>query len=49
MPEQLPNLRLPAFQAPMFLQSGPAMVIASCRAGVVGSFPSMNARTLEHL
>ncbi len=33
----------------MFLQSGPEMVIASCRAGVVGSFPSMNARTTEDL
>jgi nitronate monooxygenase len=33
----------------MFLQSGPAMVIASCRAGIVGSFPSFNARTVEEL
>jgi nitronate monooxygenase len=33
----------------MFLQSGPEMVIASCRAGIVGSFPSVNARTLEDL
>jgi nitronate monooxygenase len=33
----------------MFLQSGPEMVIASCRAGVVGSFPSMNARSGEEL
>ncbi len=45
----LPNLKIPAFQAPMFLQSGPAMVIASCRAGVVGSFPSLNARSLSDL
>jgi nitronate monooxygenase len=49
MAETLPNLRIPAFQAPMFLQSGPDMVIASCRAGIVGSFPSMNARTVEDL
>ena len=33
----------------MFLQSGPDMVIASCRAGIVGSFPSVNARTLDDL
>jgi nitronate monooxygenase len=45
----LSRLRIPAFQAPMFLQSGPDMVIASCRAGIVGSFPSLNARTLEDL
>jgi nitronate monooxygenase len=33
----------------MFLQSGPEMVIASCKAGIVGSFPSLNARTLDDL
>ena len=43
------RLRLPIIQAPMFLLSGPEMVIASCRAGIVGSFPSPNARTLEDL
>ncbi|WP_288364252.1 nitronate monooxygenase [uncultured Spongiibacter sp.] len=43
------NLRLPIIQAPMFLLSGPEMVIASCRAGIVGSFPSPNARTVEDL
>ncbi|MEP1471125.1 MAG: nitronate monooxygenase [Halieaceae bacterium] len=43
------NLRLPLFQAPMFLQSGPAMVIAACRAGILGSFPSPNARTVQQL
>ncbi|MBT8114731.1 MAG: nitronate monooxygenase [Arenicella sp.] len=48
MPETL-NLRLPVFQAPMFLISGPEMVIASCEAGIVGSFPAPNARTLEDL
>lgn len=45
----LTKLRLPVIQAPLFLLSGPAMVIASCRAGIVGSFPSPNARTLEIL
>lgn len=43
------RLRVPVFQAPMFLQSGPRMVIAACRAGIVGSFPSVNARSLEDL
>lgn len=43
------NLRLPLIQAPMFLQSCPAMVIAACRAGVVGSFPSPNCRTTDDL
>jgi nitronate monooxygenase len=47
--DSLARLRLPVFQAPMFLQSGPDMVIASCRAGIVGSFPSFNARSLEDL
>ncbi len=43
------RLRLPVIQAPMFLLSGPEMVVASCRAGIVGSFPSPNARTTEQL
>ena len=42
-------LRLPVIQAPMFLISGPEMVIASCKAGVVGSFPTPNTRTTEQL
>lgn len=43
------QLRLPVIQAPMFLISGPEMVIASCKSGIVGSFPAPNARTLEEL
>ncbi len=43
------NLRLPLIQAPMFLLSGPAMVIAACKAGVVGSFPTPNCRTTATL
>ncbi|QUM74029.1 NAD(P)H-dependent flavin oxidoreductase [Sphingopyxis granuli] len=39
------QLRLPVVAAPMFLVSGPELVIAACKAGVVGSFPTMNART----
>lgn len=41
------QLRLPVIVAPMFLVSGPDLVIAGCKAGVVGSFPSANARTAE--
>lgn len=37
--------RLPVFAAPMFLVSGPELVIGSCRAGIIGAFPSHNART----
>ncbi|WP_067701654.1 NAD(P)H-dependent flavin oxidoreductase [Nocardia jejuensis] len=39
------RLRLPAVASPMFIVSGPELVIAQSRAGVVGSFPSLNART----
>lgn len=49
MPRDFSQLRIPVFQAPMFLQSGPAMVIACCKAGIVGTFPSVNARTTEEL
>ncbi|EKT79184.1 dioxygenase, partial [Rhodococcus opacus M213] len=38
------RLRLPAVASPMFIVSGPELVIAQCAAGVVGSFPSLNAR-----
>jgi len=41
------NLRLPLVAAPMFLVSGPDMVLASCRSGVIGSFPGPNCRTIE--
>ncbi len=43
------RLRLPLIAAPMFLVSGPALVTAACRAGVVGSFPTANCRTVEEL
>lgn len=42
-------LRLPLIAAPMFLVSGPDLVIAACRAGIVGSFPTPNCRTLDDL
>lgn len=43
------NLVLPAIGAPMFLISGPDMVIAQARSGIIGSFPTPNARTPEIL
>ncbi len=43
------RLRLPVFAAPMFLVSGPDLVIEACREGVIGAFPSLNARPLETL
>ncbi|MEC8514985.1 MAG: nitronate monooxygenase family protein [Pseudomonadota bacterium] len=43
------RLRLPLVAAPMFLASGPELVLACCRAGIVGSFPAKNPRTLDGL
>jgi len=43
------KLSLPLFSAPMFLVSGPDMVSAACKAGVVGSFPTLNARPVSLL
>ncbi|HEY8538710.1 MAG TPA: nitronate monooxygenase family protein [Steroidobacteraceae bacterium] len=43
------NLRIPVIAAPMFLVSGLDLVIAQCRAGIVGSFPSLNARPASQL
>lgn len=42
-------LRLPVFAAPMFLISGPELVLAACRAGIVGAFPTPNARPIDVL
>ena len=41
------SLRLPAMAAPMFLVSGPKLVIETCKAGIAGSFPALNQRTSE--
>ena len=50
LPAGLGNrLRLPLIAAPMFLVSGPALVKAACRNGVIGSFPTANCRTVEEL
>jgi nitronate monooxygenase len=42
-------LRLPVVAAPMFLVSGPELVLEACKAGIVGSFPTPNARPIETL
>src|SRR5258708_4457698 len=44
LPAALQNLRLPVIASPMFIASGPALVAAQCKAGIVGSFPALNAR-----
>ncbi len=44
LPPLLQHLRLPVIGAPMFLLSGPELVIAQCTSGIVGSFPALNAR-----
>lgn len=41
------DLSLPAIAAPMFLISGPELVIACCKSGIVGTFPALNQRTSE--
>lgn len=41
------NLRLPVIAAPMFLVSHPELVIATCQAGMIGTFPALNCRTSE--
>jgi nitronate monooxygenase len=43
------RLTLPLIAAPMFLVSGPALVKAACRAGVVGAFPTANCRSVAEL
>lgn len=43
------SLQLPAICAPMFLVSGPDLVVATCQAGMIGSFPGPNCRTIEDL
>jgi nitronate monooxygenase len=43
------RLRLPVIASPLFIISNPDLVIAQCKAGVVGSFPSLNARPLSQL
>jgi nitronate monooxygenase len=49
LPPLFANLRLPVIASPLFIISGPELVIAQCKAGVVGSFPSLNARPISQL
>lgn len=44
LPALFQRLRLPAIGAPLFIVSNPDLVIAQCKAGIVGSFPALNAR-----
>ncbi len=43
------RLRIPVIASPLFIISGPELVIAQCKAGVVGSFPALNARPVSQL
>jgi nitronate monooxygenase len=43
------NLRIPVVGSPLFIISNPKLVIAQCKAGIIGSFPSLNARPLSQL
>jgi nitronate monooxygenase len=49
VPPILSRLRLPVIGAPLFIVSNPKLVIAQCKAGVVGSFPALNARPAAQL
>jgi len=49
LPPVLQNLRIPVIGSPLFIISNPDLVIAQCKAGIVGSFPSLNARPESQL
>lgn len=49
MTTHFPKMRLPVFCAPMFLVSGPELVVAACKAGIAGAFPTPNTRTTAEL
>ncbi len=49
LPKALQNLALPVIGSPMFIASGPRLVAAQCKAGIVGAFPALNARPAEML
>jgi nitronate monooxygenase len=49
LPALLQHLRLPVIGAPLFIISNPELVLAQCKAGIVGSFPALNARPPELL
>jgi nitronate monooxygenase len=43
------KLKVPAIAAPLFLVSGPDLVVETCRSGIIGTFPTLNQRTSEGL
>ena len=49
LPPVFQNLRIPVIGSPLFIISNPDLVIAQCKAGVAGSFPSLNARPVSQL
>jgi len=49
LPVALQNLSIPVIGSPLFIASGPALVAAQCKAGIVGAFPALNARPAELL
>ena len=49
LPRILQKLRIPVIGAPMFIAGNPKLVIEQCKAGIVGSFPALNARPKEAL
>nr|WP_294850368.1 nitronate monooxygenase family protein [uncultured Sphingomonas sp.] len=49
LPPILQNLRIPVIGSPLFIISHPALVIEQCKAGIVGSFPALNARPASQL
>ena len=49
LPQALQRLKLPVIGAPMFIAGNPRLVVEQCKAGIVGSFPALNARPKEAL
>lgn len=49
LPPIFDNLKIPVIGSPLFIISGPELVIAQCKAGIVGSFPALNARPQAQL
>ncbi|MFC3616549.1 NAD(P)H-dependent flavin oxidoreductase [Lutimaribacter marinistellae] len=47
LPEKLRGLRIPLIGSPLFIISNPDLVIAQCKAGIIGAFPALNAREGE--
>lgn len=47
LPAAFSGLRLPVIAAPMFLTSGPDLVVETCRSGMVGTFPALNQRSTQ--